>query len=122
MTTTETLILVIDNNQSIQKECIRIARRARERSDPLHKNTWTQVRDHIWTQEEAAKFKTEDGIRYLIEWKIELVDFALHNINTEFREAIRSIASGLLQAAINDVNWAEVGRHYIAKLEEQEKS
>jgi hypothetical protein len=122
MTATQTLILVIDNNQAIQEECIRIARRARERSDPLHKNTWLQVRDHIWTQEEAAKFKTEDGIRDLIEREVEFVNFALHDIRPKFREDIRSIAAGMLQSAINDVNWAEVGRHYIAKLEEQEKS
>jgi hypothetical protein len=120
MTTTESLILVLDNDRGLYEECMKIVRRARRRSDPENPNVWFQVRDEIRSPKDATKFKSQDGLKDFIENQLELVDTALPNTRPELRHGVRCLVAQVLGHMPTEVDWAEVARHYLAKLEEQE--
>lgn len=64
-----------------------------------------QVKDGIWTEEQAARFSLADKLKNEIEEGNPLVDSA-------------SMWSDLLQSALDNVDWSEIAGNMISGLDE----
>jgi hypothetical protein len=101
-------LLFISNTPHVQREALDIAalysRKARE-----HAN----VREGIWTVEEAARYGTAEGLKGWVE--AHMPNLADHD---ELGEA-RYLAASYLQMSFEDTDWDRVARSVLDTLAEE---
>jgi hypothetical protein len=115
ITTTDILILVIDNNQDLQDVAFILARDAYRLSRPDTPDTLPQVRDGVWTATQAARYYLADQLQDWIERVLEDIDI---RADEPYRQSAPDLATALIQSAIEDVGWNKVAQHYIDKTRE----
>lgn len=118
MTATSALILVLDNDQALQERCLRFARKAQARSNPEHKNCFSEVREGIWDSKQSTEFHAEDSIEGFVKSQLELVDVSLPSTHRDLRNGVRSLAAQILGCFPDYVDWRLVARHYLDKAAE----
>lgn len=107
---TESLLTTMDSDREAYEFCLAGAA-AHIASAP----SCQQVRDGIWTAEQAARFNLADEIKDYV-WTI--TDYA----GAGFPETAKCILMTLHAQALSLIDWHEVADHYIGKVREQRET
>ncbi len=89
--------LGLANEEQTYRRCQSLATEARE-----HAETCPQVRDNVWTFEEAPTFLLADALKEFVEDGNPLASQS-------------SMYSDLLTAALSEVNWHEIAEAFLKK-------
>lgn len=116
MTTTESLLLVIDNDRPLYERCMS---RAIKASTDRH----AEEDAGTWNHEQAEKFHTADEIKELVTNLMD--DISLKPcamIQPSLRESADLLARQLISDALQEINWEEIAEHYLGKVKEQARA
>jgi hypothetical protein len=110
MNATESLLMVLDNDRQAFDECLNMASMA-----VGHRDTCSQVREKIWTPEQAERFLLADMAQEYVETLID--DPGVLNLK-DVGEAGESVVKAFVRHAFEQVEWHEVADHYLLKYSE----
>lgn len=105
-TTTDALLIVIDNDKPSYDACMESAMEAIAEAA-----NFEQVKSGIWTEKEAARFFAADWIKNYIETLID-------DVSAIKPESKWCIAVTLIRCAFEDLDFDAMACHYIDKVKE----
>jgi hypothetical protein len=95
--------LWLDNDQSTQEYWQEVAREFREQAPTVN-----QVKDEIWTIDQAARFTLADALKEEVSEGTPVTPVT----------AEASLYADLIGAALQQVNWHEIAEHWLENLED----